>query len=476
MDDNFEYEEEQPLNIDAVVARFEEGLSKQRPEFFDVATYESLIRYYESRQRWQQALEVAECACAQHPFSPVFVIKKATFLLVLKKYEQAEALLDQAALLDPSDISVAILRSDMYLQTNRKQQAISCLEKAIETTDDLEDREELLLELADIYEECDEFELLYSTLERVLKLNPRNQEALSRMWYAVELSGYYEESIRLHQWVIDQDPYSYLAWHNLGNAYYDLGRYHDAIEAFGFATAINEDWDLSYRDCGDAYLQLKQYRKAIEQFELAIKASKPYEELLCAIGFCYEKLKEYERARGYYRKAIQQDPRHHEAYFRYGETYRKERNWGRAIQYYKKALRIQPARAEYLVALAGVYQQIGDGAALVHTSQLLAQLEVSAKTKTHYEKVIHLLIEQQCYQESLELLDHVTAELGTLASFPYLRAAALVYLGRRREGLGWLELGLSRHFRKVKVFFRLCPHLRRDPVIVALVQRYVDGA
>lgn len=475
MNDDMEFDEEQPLNIVSAVARFEEGLSQQRPAFFDVATYESLIRYYEERQQWQQALEVADCAITHHPFSSVFLIKKAALFLLLKKFDQAEELLQQAEALDPSDVSIAILRSDLLLQGGKPQQAVAVLEAAIGSASSADDQEELLLELADLYEESDDFDRLYETLERVLRLNPRSQEALSRMWYAVELSGKYAESIRLHQEILDEDPYSYLAWHNLGNAYYDMGRYQDAIEAFGFATAINEDWDLSYRDCGDAYLQLRQYRRAIEQFQMAIQASKPYEELLSALGFCHEKLKEYEQARTYYRKVIQQDPRNHEGFFRIGETYRKQRNWNKAVQYFKRALRIQPNRADYLVALADSYSHLNNVDALVLVSHQLVALDITAKVKSHYEKVARLLLEQRCFQEAVELLDFATCERGTLASFPFLRAAALISLGRRREGLGWLELGLSRHFNKVKLFFRLCPHLRHDDAVVTLVQRYRDA-
>ncbi|MCS6916953.1 MAG: tetratricopeptide repeat protein [Chitinophagales bacterium] len=475
MNDDREFDEEQPLNIHAVVARFEEGLSRRRPEFFDVATFESLIRYYENKQQWQQALEVADCAINQHPFSAVFLIKKAALLIMMKKNHQAEELLQQAEVLDPTDVAIPVLRSDLYLQTNRPELAKKVLEHAARQATSAEDREELLLELADVYEELDEFDHLFEALAQVLRANPRSQEALSRMWYAVELSGKYEASIALHQWIIDQDPYSYLAWHNLGNAYYDIGRYPEAIEAFGFATAINENWDLSYRDCGDAYLQLRQYRKAIEQFQLAIKASKPYEELLSAIGFCYEKLKNFTYARAYYRRAIQQDPRFHEGYFRIGETYRKQRSWVKALQYYKKAVRIQGNRAEYLVALAEMHSRLGDTQALILCGQNLAALDFSAKTKTHYEKMVTLLIGADCCEEAIRLLDYATCERGTLASFPYLRAAALLLLGRRREGLGWLELGLSRHIKKAKMFFRLCPTLRQDPVIVSLLQRYADS-
>lgn len=60
------------------------------------------------------------------------------------------------------------------------------------------------------------------------------------MWYCVELAGKQDESVELHKAILDENPYSYLAWHNLGNAYYDMGYFEKSIEAYEFVVTINE--------------------------------------------------------------------------------------------------------------------------------------------------------------------------------------------------------------------------------------------
>ncbi len=225
-----------PVDIRASVKRFEESLDNQQPVFFDVLTFEYVVNYYESGEQWKKALQVLDYAINQHPYSALFLVKKAGLFIYYRKYKQALDLLDHAETMDPGDITIQILRSDVYLEKNQHYRSERILLEAIEKCDDQLDREDLLLELADVYEDWDRYDMVFDTLKKVLELNRENEEALSRMWYCVELAGKQEESIILHKKIIDEKPYSYLAWHNLGNAYYDLGMLEKAIESYELVT------------------------------------------------------------------------------------------------------------------------------------------------------------------------------------------------------------------------------------------------
>ncbi len=42
--------------------------------------------------------------------------------------------------------------------------------------------------MAGVYEDWDRYELVFESLKKVLEINQENEEALSRMWYCVELA------------------------------------------------------------------------------------------------------------------------------------------------------------------------------------------------------------------------------------------------------------------------------------------------
>jgi tetratricopeptide (TPR) repeat protein len=467
-----DYEESVPSDLSACISRFEESLISQQPVFFDVLTYEHIIAYYEQREEWKKALQVIDYALEQHPYQSYFMVKKAGLLIFFRKYKQALDLLDQAESLDPGDLSIKILRSDVYLDKKQHYRSVRIIEESISKVTDQTEKEELMLELADVYEDWDRYDMVFDTLKEVLELNRENEEALSRMWYCVELAGKQTESVDLHKKILDENPYSYLAWHNLGNAYYDLAMYEKAIEAYEFVVAINEQWDLAYRDCGDAYFRLKQYHKAIAQFEKAIEVSKPYEDLLYSIGVCYEKLKDLQGARSYYRRATNADPKYFEAFFRIGETYKKEREWEHAIHFYKKALRLKPENAQFIIALANAFYNLGEVEPLIFACQSIMALNSNRKTKSHYEKLVGYLIDLGCLEDALQLLDFASVEKGTLSSFPYLRAVCYLQAGKRKEGIAWLEEGLSNYYSRHRILYKFAPELKSDSVIASVIEQY----
>jgi tetratricopeptide (TPR) repeat protein len=72
--------------------------------------------------------------------------------------------------------------------------------------------------------------------------------ALSRIWktrmplyelaFCYDVLDNQEESVQFYQQYIDNEPYSYAAWYNLGNAYTKLSLFEKAIDAYDYAILI----------------------------------------------------------------------------------------------------------------------------------------------------------------------------------------------------------------------------------------------
>lgn len=458
-------------DINETLARYEEMVKNHKPTFFDHQALEDLVEYYELKLDYEKALDVANYGIEVYPFSSVFITKKAGFFIQKKKYREAQELLDQAASLDPNDIGIDLLKADLYLSKNMHSVALEIIDAAIEKADQ-EEKNELYLEKADVYEDMGNYNEVYECLKCSLELNHKNFEALSRMWYTVEFAGAFEDSIKFHDKLLDKDPYSYMAWHNLGSAYFCLGLLEKAIDAYEYCLAINANHDMAYRECGDAYYKLKNYPKAIEYFQQAIEVSKPYEDLYYAIGLCFERLKDFTKARAHYRKALSADPKFDPAFFRIGFTYKKEKHWNNALHFFKKALKLDPHKTNYLINTAEALAHLNDQAGLESLVREAMSYYPQGRSKRAYKLYATYLLLVDSPELAWEVLQQARDENKVFDEILYYEALCCFMSRRLSEAYSLLEHALAKSPSKIIQILKLAPGLLEDAAVSQLVQLY----
>ena len=467
-DDN---EENYQNNIDQTIAKYEDMIVRKQPAFFDIHDLEDLIEYYELRLDTAKAIEVVDYALDVYPFSAALLTKKASFLMQKRKHKEALELLDKAETLEPKDLGVYLLRADIYLSKSEHNKSIEIIDAAMKFAE-FNEMEELWLEKADVYEDIGAYDKVYECLKKCLMYNASNVEALSRMWYSVELANAFEDSVQFHKQLIDEMPYSYFAWHNLGSAYYFLGLYERSIEAYEYALAINENYDLAYRECGDAYFKLKQYHKAIDNYKKAIEISKPYEELHYAIGLCYEKLKDYPKARLHYRKAINSDPKFHQAFYRIGLTYKRDKQWENAALFYHKALQLDHDKLSYILAIAEAASKLGDQQMLQEMIIHLQGLNPQLRSKKTYKQLTTHAIQTSCYELALDIIGMARIENKVFDDMAYYEAVATYLAGMHKEAISLFEVAIRLNFNNFKMVPKFIPGITRDNSVIQLLDTY----
>jgi len=270
--------------------------------FLEEDSFERLIDYFDEKEQLSQALEVTEYATSQYPYSAALLLRKADLLIALRQYKDALAILEQAELLDGKDTDLYILKTDAYLALDQQEKAAAVLEAAIDYFEG-EEKIDLLFELADVYDDYENFEKVFDCLKMILEQEPNNEEALYKICFWTDFTGRNEEGIRLHQKIIEEYPFNELAWFNLAASYQGLKLYEKAIDAYHYAVAIDDKFDYAWRNMGDAFLRLRKYREAIEVLEKVLELARPEDVIYEAIGHCYDKMGNFAQARFNYKKA-----------------------------------------------------------------------------------------------------------------------------------------------------------------------------
>ncbi|MDP4247273.1 MAG: hypothetical protein Q8932_15640, partial [Bacteroidota bacterium] len=246
-----------------LLKQYQDLKNGRRHSFMEEEAFEKIIDYFDDTEDLPQAIEAVELGMEQYPYSSALLIKKADLMIATRRYQEALNILERVELLDSADINLYILKTDAYLALDQQEKAVALLENALLHFQG-EERIELLFELADVYDDYEEFDKIFDCLKLILEQEPGNEEALYKICFWTDFTGRNEESIRLHQQIIDDNPYSELAWFNLAAAFQGLKLYEKAVDAYKYALAIDEKFDYAYRNMGDAYIRLRKFKDAIE--------------------------------------------------------------------------------------------------------------------------------------------------------------------------------------------------------------------
>ena len=453
-----------------LVRQYEDAVKSRQKFFFEEENYEQLIQFYQDNREYNKALRAIDSALEQHSFSSYFFTKKAEIYANQKRFADALNILEISESLDPADINIFLIRSDIHLWEGRHQEAQDEVKYALAISTDKLDKCELYLELADIFEDQEKYIEVVDSLKNALLMDPLSEEGLNRFWFCTELTGQFEDSIKFHEELIDQNPYSHLAWFNLGHAFAGIMEYEKSLDAFGYVIAIDENFDAAYICSGDVLYNMSRYEEAISFYLDAINIGKPNKELYLKTAECFDKLLDFAKSRTYLRKAITVDPYFDEAFYHIGETYRMEEKWGKAVSFFERAVKLNKENVDYLAALADAYMYVGEGEKAVELFERILQLDT--QTKQNWINLATAYFNVENFRKAFQVLNEAEHKYEENADIFYIKSVFYHQVGNRHEALINLERGLLTNFEEHKVIFEMDESLLNDVAVMQVIEQY----
>jgi tetratricopeptide (TPR) repeat protein len=452
-----------------LLKQYENLKNGRHHSFLEEDAFEKIIDYYQEKEDLLKAMEAAASGCEQYPYSSILLIKKADILLANRRYKDALAILEKATVLDGSDINLYILKTDAYLALDQQEKAVALLEEALNLFEG-EDKLELLFELADVYDDYEDFDKVFDCLKMILEDDPNNEEALYKICFWTDFTGRNEESIRLHQHIIDEYPYNELAWFNLAAAYQGIKLYEKAIDAYQYAITIDEKFDYAYRNMGDAYIRIRKYKEAIEVLEKVNELAKPEDVIFEAIGHCYDRLKNFAQARIQYRKASHLRQDDSKLYYKIACTYFNEGHWESCIKQLDTAIKIHRLQPEYNLLAGECKMQLGLFKEAIQYFSTVVRLR--PRYKTGWEALIRCLYKGEYFEEALEQADAALHVTGGKPLFAFYKASVLFASGKTKEAILQLEAAMEISPRLLKKFIELNPAILQNQSVVDVIARF----
>ncbi|MFY7965880.1 MAG: tetratricopeptide repeat protein [Chitinophagaceae bacterium] len=437
--------------------------------FLEEESFIKLIDYFDEMENLVEAQLASEIGLEYFPYSAELMFRKADLLIAGRKYLEALDLLEVAALYDSANISLYILKTDALLALDRQPEAAAILESAIELFEG-EEKVDMLFDLSDVYDDYEEFEKVFDCLLLILEVDPNNEEALHKVCFWTDYTGRYEESIKLHQKIIDDFPYNEIAWFNLAAAYQGLKLYEKAIDAYQFAVVIDEKFDYAYRNMGDAYLRLRKYKEAIEVLERVLELARPEDVIYEAIGHCYHRLGNIAQARFNYKKAVHLNNEDAKLHYKLATTYMQEQQWQMAIKNLDNAIRLSRNNREINLAMGECKMQLKlyKEASLYFGSIVLNK----PSNVIGWEALIKCLFKAESYDEAAERCLVGLQLTGQKPLLLFYYVAILFAQNKNKEALLQLETAMNIAPKFLKKLLDLNPNILQNSLAVEIISRY----
>ena len=341
--------EEEDYNLS--LSKFESMLKTNKVLFFDSEEFEEIILHYLDMGKTNLAKKALKIGLDQHPKSTGLKLVQVEMLVFEDKLELAEKLLNELYFLEPTNEEIYIQKANIYSKRDDHEKAVELLTQALQFTEDYTDIYNLIgME----YLFMDNLEMAKVNFIKCLEEEIDDQSSIYNVVYCFEFLDQNLEAIEYLKKYIDKNPYSEIAWHQIGRLYYGIKDYENAVRSFEYATYIDEYFVGAHMEKGKALERLKRYEEAIESYAKTIELDDPTSYALLRIGKSHEKLGHMKEALAFFNKTVHEDPLLDKGWIAITDFYVRQKKYEKALEHVNKALSIDDQNQAYWKRFASI--------------------------------------------------------------------------------------------------------------------------
>lgn len=434
------------------LSRFESMLKTNNVFFFDSAEFEDIIHHYLDSGKVGLAKKAIKIGLEQHPSSVNLKLMEIELMVFENKLDEAEKLLDALYILETSNAEIYIQKANILSKRDQHYKAIELLKMSLQYSNDLADVNSLIgME----YLFIDDFKEAKKYFMKCIELDIDDYSSLYNVIYCFEFLEDIDGAINYLNEYIDKNPYSEVAWHQLGKQYFIKKMFPEALAAFDFAIIADDRFIGAYLEKGKVLEKLGEYKEAIHNYQITLELDDPTSFAYLRMGKCYEKLGQKDLAVKFYYKTVHEDPLLDKGWTAITDFYIKQENFQKALYYINKAINIDTENVSYWKRSAEIHRalQLYEEADIAYQKTVeLGNYELS--TWIAWADILKLLGE---YENTTHVLLQALEFYPDNAKIEYRLAGIYFILGEQNKGTFHLKNALRNDFKKHLMFQQLFP-------------------
>ena len=182
--------------------------------------------------------------------------------------------------------------------------------------------------------------------EEIVRINPRNFDALQLLATLAAQTGEYEKAVELFTRVLAVHPDNAALLNNCGVALFELKRLDEALARYARAIAIKPDYAEAHYNRGNALLENHLLDQALASYARALAIKPDYAEAHCGRGNAFKQHQRLPDALASYEQAIECKPDYMQAHSNRGNVLKELGRVQDALASFERAIQIHPGNAQ----------------------------------------------------------------------------------------------------------------------------------
>ena len=439
-------------NDNQPLSKFELMLKTNSVYFFDSNEFEQIILYYVDTGKFSLAKKALHLGLSQHPSSVVLKLIHVELLILDEKLDKAEQILDHLKEIEPSNEDIYIQKAAIFSKKGKHQLAVDSLKQALIYAD--EDAE-ILSMIGMEYLFLEDFDTARFNFAKSLDVEYENYSSLYNVIYCFDMMKKHDEAIVYLKKYIEKDPYSEIAWHQLGRQYYIIDEYQKALKAFEYSILIDEQFIGAHLEKAKTLEELGHFKEAIIFYHKTMELDTPTSFAYLRIGKCYEKLNSIKDAIDFYNKTVSEDPLLDKGWLALADIYIGRKNFHKALYFVNKALSIDEENNLYWHKFAEINLKLNlfEEAARAYY-KCIGLEDDRLEVYLALADVLHFLGD---FHEAIVVLLDAREKYTDQAEITYRLAGLHFLVQKENEGLYFFELALKSDIDSLDLVEELFP-------------------
>ena len=323
-------------DIDETLKKFNQ-LNSDQSIFFSEEEIEALSYHFFLNNQHKDQMTIINHGLYLYPNKVDFLVEKASILCMSSNYEEALNLILLAKSAEPYNAVIHKMEGEIMCDLDRPIEAEESFILALEFAE-FEDEEfvvDIYNSYAQLLSQNEEVAKANKIIEKGLKRFPENEVLFNQLALNFISNSLFDQATLYFKKIIDSNPYSHLAWYQLGRIYEMTDLKELALEAYEYSSLANKDSKNAFFNLAGLYENKGEYNKAIENYLQCIKNNGDVYPFIC-IARCYLGIEEPGLARNYIKKAQGLEDILPEYNYLIGYSFLTEKQALKALPYFEK--------------------------------------------------------------------------------------------------------------------------------------------